>query len=324
MAAPSLERFHTDIHAATLATHRRTSPEGRDAPGLRRIRAAQQSDLPRHHGDLGCLLHPALGPSPRAPRDRALGRPVLRGDARPRASSPLPEANLSRPAPFVCREPGPPGAPPGARQARRPRRGDRRTPGRRGGPAPAASSSAAASGRRARGVTLLGSVAALLVMVALASFAVVPWISLLAPVAALAGVLVWLRRSAQAERAARRRAAAPQRSQSARAVPSAPPPGGPRRSRRPDALRRLRRRRPSGRARRAPRPTRRTAPRTSSTCARASTTSRPSSASRSPSRQPRHPRPQRRDAAACHPAGRRRRHPADLGPGPRAAAHLTQ
>lgn len=79
--------------------------------------------------------------------------------------------------------------------------------------APAASSSAAASGRRARGLTLLGSLAALLVMVALASFAVVPWISLLAPVAAIAGVLVWMRRSAQAERAARRRATAPQRSQ---------------------------------------------------------------------------------------------------------------
>lgn len=79
--------------------------------------------------------------------------------------------------------------------------------------APAASASAAASGRRARGLTLLGSLAALLVMVALASFAVVPWISLLAPVAAIAGVLVWMRRSAQAERAARRRATAPQRSQ---------------------------------------------------------------------------------------------------------------
>lgn len=88
--------------------------------------------------------------------------------------------------------------------------------------APAASSSAAASGRRARGVTLLGSLAALLVMVALASFAVVPWISLLAPVAAIAGVLVWMRRSAQAERAARRRPAAPQRSQS-RARPAQRP-----------------------------------------------------------------------------------------------------
>lgn len=79
--------------------------------------------------------------------------------------------------------------------------------------APAASSSATASGHRARGLALLGSLAALLVMVALASFAVVPWISLLAPVAAIAGVLVWMRRSAQAERAARRRATAPQRSQ---------------------------------------------------------------------------------------------------------------
>lgn len=78
--------------------------------------------------------------------------------------------------------------------------------------APAASSSATASSRRARGVSLLGSLAALLVMVALAAFAAVPWISLLAPVAAIAGVLVWMRRSAQAERAARR-AAAPQRSQ---------------------------------------------------------------------------------------------------------------
>lgn len=78
-------------------------------------------------------------------------------------------------------------------------------------PAASASASAAASGRRVRGVTLLGSLAAVLVMVALASFAVVPWISVFAPVAAIAGVLVWVRRSAKAERAARR-VDAPQRS----------------------------------------------------------------------------------------------------------------
>ena len=42
----------------------------------RRFRAAQQPDLPRHRGDLGCLPGPALGPSPRAPRDGSVGRQV--------------------------------------------------------------------------------------------------------------------------------------------------------------------------------------------------------------------------------------------------------
>ncbi len=60
------------------------------------------------------------------------------------------------------------------------------------------------SGRRARGLTLLGSLATLLVTVGLASFGLVPWLALFAPVAAIGGVLVWMRRGAEAERAARR------------------------------------------------------------------------------------------------------------------------
>lgn len=125
---------------------------------------------------------------------------------------PLPEANLSTPQPRSY-------AVSPARSARPQvlvkRAGSAEAPAAPQAPvaAPAASSSATTSSRRARGVTLLGSLGALLVMVALASSAVVPWISVLAPVAAIAGVLVWMRRSAQAERAARRLAAAPQRSQ---------------------------------------------------------------------------------------------------------------
>ena len=125
---------------------------------------------------------------------------------------PLPEANLSTPQPrSYAVSPARPARP--QVLVKRAAPAEATAEAQAAVAAPAASSSAAASGRRARGVTLLGSVAALLVVVALASFAVVPWISVLAPVAAIAGVLVWLRRGAQAERAARRRAAAPQRSQ---------------------------------------------------------------------------------------------------------------
>lgn len=78
----------------------------------------------------------------------------------------------------------------------------------------AAASSAPApvpsSGRRARGLTFLGSLATLLVTVGLVSFGVVPWPAVLAPIAAIAAVMVWMRRGAEAERAARR-AAGPRR-----------------------------------------------------------------------------------------------------------------
>jgi hypothetical protein len=77
--------------------------------------------------------------------------------------------------------------------------------------APATSAEPAApavSGRRARGLTLLGSLAALLVTTGLCAFAVVPWLAVAAPVAAIAAVLVWMRQGAKAEQAARRAARA--------------------------------------------------------------------------------------------------------------------
>ena len=67
------------------------------------------------------------------------------------------------------------------------------------------------SGRRARGLTFLGSLATLLVTVGLVSFGAVPWPAVFAPVAAIAAVMVWMRRGAEAERAARRAATGPQR-----------------------------------------------------------------------------------------------------------------
>jgi hypothetical protein len=77
-----------------------------------------------------------------------------------------------------------------------------------GSPAPAPVPS---SGRRARGLTFLGSLATLLVTVGLVSFGVVPWPAVFAPIAAIAAVMVWMRRGAEAERAARRGGAGPQR-----------------------------------------------------------------------------------------------------------------
>ena len=67
------------------------------------------------------------------------------------------------------------------------------------------------SGRRTRGLTFLGSLATLLVTVGLVPFGVVPWPAVLAPIAAIAAVMVWMRRGAEAERAARRAAAGPRR-----------------------------------------------------------------------------------------------------------------
>jgi hypothetical protein len=77
------------------------------------------------------------------------------------------------------------------------------------GPAPLA------TGRRARGLTFLGVVAALLATTVLAVLGVVPVPAVAAPVAALGAVLVWMRRGAQAEQAARREASRRQRVQRA-------------------------------------------------------------------------------------------------------------
>jgi hypothetical protein len=76
--------------------------------------------------------------------------------------------------------------------------------------AAAAAAPVPSSGRRTRGLTFLGSLATLLVTAGLVSFGVVPWPALFAPIAAIAAVMVWMRRGAEAERAARRAAAGPQ------------------------------------------------------------------------------------------------------------------
>lgn len=60
--------------------------------------------------------------------------------------------------------------------------------------------------RRARGLTLLGSLTALLVTLGLAAFGIVPWLAVLAPVAAVAGALGWVRSGVKAAQAARRAA----------------------------------------------------------------------------------------------------------------------
>ncbi|MDF2093644.1 hypothetical protein P0Y31_14925 [Knoellia sp. 3-2P3] len=63
--------------------------------------------------------------------------------------------------------------------------------------------------RRTRGLTLLGSLAAILVAVGFAAFGVVPWVAVLVPVGAFAGALVWVRQGLRAEQAARRAAVGP-------------------------------------------------------------------------------------------------------------------
>jgi hypothetical protein len=65
-----------------------------------------------------------------------------------------------------------------------------------------------APSRRVRGLTLLGSLASVLVFIVLAAFGVLPWLALLAPVAAVGGALAWVRSGVAAEQAARRAARA--------------------------------------------------------------------------------------------------------------------
>ncbi len=80
-------------------------------------------------------------------------------------------------------------------------------------PAPAVASartsapaSSGLSSRRMRGLTLLGSLAVLLVTLGLAAFGILPWAAVLVPVAAVAGALVWVRSGVKAAQAARRAA----------------------------------------------------------------------------------------------------------------------
>lgn len=68
--------------------------------------------------------------------------------------------------------------------------------------APSAAVSVASS-RRVRGLTLLGSLAALVVSLGLAAFGALPWLAVLVPVAAVAGALVWVRSGVKAAQAAR-------------------------------------------------------------------------------------------------------------------------
>lgn len=65
-----------------------------------------------------------------------------------------------------------------------------------------------APSRRVRGLTLLGSLASVLVFIVLAAFGVLPWLAVLAPVAAVGGALAWVRSGVAAEQAARRAARA--------------------------------------------------------------------------------------------------------------------
>ncbi|SES45961.1 hypothetical protein SAMN05216199_3874 [Pedococcus cremeus] len=88
--------------------------------------------------------------------------------------------------------------------------------GRAGAPGDASSAQDAAApqrqsvapSRRVRGLTLLGSLASVLVFLVLAAFGVLPWLAVLAPVAAVGGALVWVRSGVAAEQAARRAARA--------------------------------------------------------------------------------------------------------------------
>lgn len=58
--------------------------------------------------------------------------------------------------------------------------------------------------RAVRGLTLLAALAAFVVAVPLAAFGVLPWAGVLAPLAAAAGAVVWLRAAVAAEQSARR------------------------------------------------------------------------------------------------------------------------
>ena len=63
-----------------------------------------------------------------------------------------------------------------------------------------------APSRRVRGLTLLGSLASVLVFTVLAGFGVLPWLAVLAPVVAVGGALAWVRSGVRADQAARRAA----------------------------------------------------------------------------------------------------------------------
>ena len=61
-----------------------------------------------------------------------------------------------------------------------------------------------APSRRVRGLTLLGSLASVLVFIVLAAVGVLPWLAVLPPVVAVGGALAWVRSGVRAEQAARR------------------------------------------------------------------------------------------------------------------------
>ncbi|MGO4341217.1 hypothetical protein [Pedococcus sp. 2YAF34] len=58
--------------------------------------------------------------------------------------------------------------------------------------------------RKVRGLTLLASLAAVLLAVPLAAFGALPWVAVLVPVAAVVGSVAWVRQAVAAEQAARR------------------------------------------------------------------------------------------------------------------------
>jgi hypothetical protein len=71
-----------------------------------------------------------------------------------------------------------------------------------------AQGSSVAPSRRARGLTLLGSLASVPLFVVLAAVGVLPWLAVLAPVVAVGVALAWVRSGVQAEQAARHAARA--------------------------------------------------------------------------------------------------------------------
>ena len=190
----------------------------------RRSRAAQQPHLLRDRGDLGGLPHPALGPAPRTPRHRPLGRPVQRGDESARATQPPPGHDARRGDPARPRRP-------------RPRRSAAAPSARRSGPAteppvppvpPVPRTGLGASGspagpvhpvppielvphrtttqvllRRARGVFFLAALVAVPATLILSAAHILKWLSLALAVTALVVAVVWLRVSALQEQKAR-------------------------------------------------------------------------------------------------------------------------
>ncbi|KRE58882.1 hypothetical protein [Phycicoccus sp. Soil748] len=83
--------------------------------------------------------------------------------------------------------------------------------------------------RKVRGLTLLASLAAVLLALPLAAFGALPWVAVLVPVAAVVGSVAWVRQAVAAEQAARRasrptaeRPGAQRPAPRAAAVPTAP------------------------------------------------------------------------------------------------------